>query len=59
MESTKVSFVAGVEGEWEIVRIAPVRGNDLGAATRLARLEGSEFMHPCTIGKLGTRRRQK
>ena len=45
MESTKVSFVAGVEGDWEILRIVPVRGIDLRAATRLARIEGSEFTH--------------
>jgi chlorite dismutase len=46
VERTRVSFVAGAEGEWEILRVVPVRGDDLRAAARLARVEGSELARP-------------
>ena len=36
-----VVFVAGAEGDWHIARIAPVRGNALPGAPRLARIEGT------------------
>src|SRR5262249_52915600 len=36
-----VIFVGGVAGEWRIERIAPVRGETLPSAARLARIEGT------------------
>jgi len=36
-----VIFVGGVTGEWRIERIAPVRGESLPSAARLARIEGT------------------
>src|SRR6516225_3749791 len=41
-----VTFVAGASGTWRIDRLAPVIGDGLPAAERLAVLEGSEASTP-------------
>ena len=42
MQPIPVAFVAGAEGGWRIERIAPVRGEGLAMAPRLARVEGGQ-----------------
>ena len=37
-----VVFAGGTEGQWHIERIAPVRGEGLAPAPRLARIEGAQ-----------------
>jgi chlorite dismutase len=37
-----VAFVAGADGDWRIERIAPVRGEGLAVAARLARIDGAQ-----------------
>ena len=40
---SRVSFVAGDAGSWVVESVVPVRGEGLGLAARLERIEGSEF----------------
>lgn len=42
MDPVPVVFVAGPQGQWRIERIAPVRGEGLPPAPRLARIEGAQ-----------------
>ncbi|HYV67132.1 MAG TPA: chlorite dismutase family protein [Myxococcales bacterium] len=42
MDPIPVLFVAGAVGDWRIDRVAPVRGEALPSAPRLARLEGAQ-----------------
>jgi hypothetical protein len=42
MEPTRVSMIAGPAGEWRIERIAAIRGDPLGAAGYLSRVEGPD-----------------
>jgi hypothetical protein len=37
MRPERVSFIAGAEGEWRILRVLPLRGQGLPAAARLTR----------------------
>ena len=46
MSVTRVSFVAGDAGEWTIERVIAVRGEGLGPARALQRLEGAELVAP-------------
>lgn len=53
---TRVSFVAGDTGGWEIEAIGAIRGAPLSRATRLARHEGPEFHSgPCVWSIDGVR----
>jgi chlorite dismutase len=40
---SRVTFIAGDSGSWTIESISPVRGEGLGLAPRLERVEGPEF----------------
>src|SRR6516225_6996616 len=42
----RVSFVAATTGEWLIERVSAVRGEPLGLADALTRLEGPHFSTP-------------
>jgi hypothetical protein len=44
MALTRVTFVGGPTGAWQVDRIAAVRGEALPAAAAVDRLEGGEFM---------------
>ena len=42
---SRVTFVSGTAGSWEIESISAIKGEGLGSAARLDRAEASEFIH--------------
>jgi hypothetical protein len=46
MSVTRVSFVAGDAGEWSIERVIAIRGEGLGQARALQRIEGPDLVMP-------------
>jgi len=54
VQPVQVVFRAGAEGDWRIERIAPVRGEGLSVAARLARIEGARAIAAAAWALRGT-----